>query len=149
MSLWLKVAALITLLVTAAAVQSWRLNSARQLTDQQAQTLAAQQAALTEQASQLKTLADLSERNNAEQARLRSLAADTQAALTERQKTLARLQRENEALKRWADTALPDDIIRLRQRPAITGGRAYREWLSPADALPVSGGQPANQRRAE
>lgn len=144
MSLWLKVAALMVLLVAAVAVQSWRLSHAQQLADQQAQTLTAQHAALTEQASQLKSLADLAERNNAEQARLRSLAVDTQAALTERQKTLARLQRENEALKRWADTALPDDIIRLRQRPALTGGRTYREWLSQANALPVSGGQPAN-----
>ncbi|MCI4184300.1 LysB family phage lysis regulatory protein, partial [Dickeya dianthicola] len=104
MSLWLKVAALMVLLVAAVAVQSWRLSHAQQLADQQAQTLTAQHAALTEQASQLKSLADLAERNNAEQARLRSLAADTQEALTERQKTLARLQRENEALKRWADT---------------------------------------------
>ncbi|WES88762.1 Rz-like lysis system protein LysB [Dickeya fangzhongdai] len=127
-------------------VQSWRLHNARQLTDQQAQTLSLQQTALDEKSGQLKTLSEQAERNNREQARLRDMAAETQAALSERQKVVMRLQHENEALKRWADTDLPADIIRLRQHPTFAGGRAYREWLSQTDALPVPGSQSANQR---
>ena len=33
-------------------------------------------------------------------------------------------------------TPLPADIIRLRDRPALAGGAAYREWLSQSDAVP-------------
>ncbi|EEE6222892.1 LysB family phage lysis regulatory protein, partial [Salmonella enterica subsp. enterica serovar Enteritidis] len=32
---------------------------------------------------------------------------------------------------------LPADIIRLRERPALAGGAAYREWLSQSDAVPL------------
>ncbi|HBM3218112.1 TPA: LysB family phage lysis regulatory protein, partial [Klebsiella michiganensis] len=42
----------------------------------------------------------------------------------------------NEDLRRWADTLLPADIIRMRERPALAGGAAYREWLSQGDAVP-------------
>ncbi|WJM86074.1 Rz-like lysis system protein LysB [Dickeya chrysanthemi] len=140
------IAATIMLLIVGVGVQSWRLHATHQLAEQQAQTLSLQQTALNEKSTQLKTLTEQAERNNVEQARLRDMAADTQAALSERQKTVARLQHENETLKRWADTDLPADIIRLRQRPALSGGRAYREWLSQTDSLPVSNRQPANQR---
>ncbi|RNM07688.1 Rz-like lysis system protein LysB [Dickeya undicola] len=140
------IAAIMMALGAGVGVQSWRLHNARQLTEQQAQTLSLQQTALDEKSSQLKTLSEQAERNNLEQARLRDMAAETQAALSERQKVVMRLQHENEALKRWADTDLPADIIRLRQHPAFTGGRAYREWLSQANALPLPSGQSANQR---
>ncbi|SLM62401.1 MULTISPECIES: Rz-like lysis system protein LysB [Dickeya] len=138
--------ALMVLLSIATGVQSWRLYHARQLNEQQAQTLKLQGTALEERAHQLTTLAEQAARNNLEQARLQEITADTQAALSERQKYIARLQRENDALKRWADTALPDDIIRLHQRPAFSGARAYREWMSENNPLPLSGVQPANQR---
>ncbi|HBR2325333.1 TPA: LysB family phage lysis regulatory protein, partial [Klebsiella pneumoniae] len=45
-------------------------------------------------------------------------------------------KRENEDLRRWADTLLPADVIRMRERPALAGGAAYREWLSQSDAVP-------------
>ncbi|ADM99104.1 Rz-like lysis system protein LysB [Dickeya dadantii] len=140
------IAAIMMTLSAGVGVQSWRLHNTRQLTEQQAQTLSLQQTALDEKSGQLKALSEQAERNNLEQARLRDMAAETQAALSERQKMVMRLQHENDALKRWADTDLPADIIRLRQRPAFAGGRAYREWLSQTDALPVPGGQSANQR---
>ncbi|WP_042860313.1 Rz-like lysis system protein LysB [Dickeya sp. NCPPB 3274] len=140
------IAVIMIALSAGVGVQSWRLHNARQLTDQQAQTLSLQQTALDEKSGQLKALSEQAERNNLEQARLRDMAAETQAARSERQKVVMRLQHENEALKRWADTDLPTDIIRLRQRPAFAGGRAYREWLSQTDTLPVPGGQSANQR---
>ncbi|QOL15161.1 Rz-like lysis system protein LysB [Dickeya dianthicola] len=140
------IAVIMIALSAGVGVQSWRLHSARQLTEQQMQTLSLQQTALDEKSGQLKALSAQAERNNVEQARLRDMAAETQAALTQRQKVVMRLQHENDALKRWADTDLPADIIRLRQRPAVSGGRAYREWLSQTDALPVPGGQSANQR---
>ncbi|NKI75774.1 LysB family phage lysis regulatory protein [Dickeya sp. CFBP 2040] len=140
------IAVIMMLLSAGVGVQSWRLHTTLQLTEQQAQTLSLQQTELDEKSGQLKTLSEQAERNNIEQARLRNMAADTQAALSERQKVIMRLQHENEELNRWASTALPADIIRLRQRPALTSGRAYREWLSQTDSVQISSSQPTNQR---
>jgi LysB family phage lysis regulatory protein len=69
------------------------------------------------------------------------LAEQTTALLRHRQHRIEELKRENEDLRRWADTPLPADIIRLRERPALAGGAAFREWLSQSDAVqpaPVS-----------
>lgn len=54
------------------------------------------------------------------------------------------LKRENEDLRRWADTPLPADIIRLRERPTLTGGAAYRQWLSASDAVSAGSGSAAH-----
>jgi LysB family phage lysis regulatory protein len=56
--------------------------------------------------------------------------------LHQRQNRIEELKRENEYLRLWADTLLPSDVVRLRERPAITGGAAYREWLSKGDTVP-------------
>lgn len=47
-------------------------------------------------------------------------------------------------LRRWADTPLPADIIRMRERPTLTGGAAYRQWLSASDAVSAGSGNAAH-----
>ncbi|EOY0214584.1 TPA: hypothetical protein LHY86_001072 [Salmonella enterica subsp. enterica serovar Dublin] len=74
------------------------------------------------------------------QARLYAEAEQTSALLRQRQHRIEELKRENEDLRRWADTPLPADIIRLRERPALTGGAAYRQWLSASDAVSAGSG---------
>ncbi|MCV5631514.1 Rz-like lysis system protein LysB, partial [Escherichia coli] len=86
--------------------------------------------------SHLISLSILTETNNREQARLYAKAEQTSAQLRQRQRRIEELKRETEDLRRWADTPLPADIIRLRERPALAGGAAYREWLSQSDAVP-------------
>lgn len=142
-------AVVLGVLAVALGMQSWRLHHIQMIADRQSMTLTVQRAALDERDRQLRELNALAERNDKAQARLRALAADTQTALAARQKTIARLTRENEEVRRWADARLPADVVRLRQRPALAGGHAYRQWLSQADAVPVPGGQPADQRRSE
>jgi len=68
----------------------------------------------------------------------------THDQLRRRTRQLEKLKRENQPLREWADTALPADIIRLHQRPALTGSEAYRQ-LSEADALPASDEPAADQ----
>ncbi|RLM23685.1 hypothetical protein BIY29_10325 [Brenneria alni] len=143
------IGAAVLLLLSGLGVQSLRLNHAQQLNDQQSKALKQQQDALNEKNNQLDALAGQLKRSDEEQARLRELAAKNHAALSDRQKLIERLKRENQELKRWADTPLPADIVRLRQRPGFNGGSAYRKWLSEADAVPVSGIQSADQRRTE
>jgi LysB family phage lysis regulatory protein len=56
--------------------------------------------------------------------------------------TIKRLKRENAELRMWADRPLPAPVIRLLQRPAITGAADYQAYLSGADTLPAATGQP-------
>lgn len=125
---WVIVAAL---LVTC-GVQTHRLAGARQaLIDQQA-------AEATIKSGQLIALALTANANNQAQAQLRQQVASTDQLLAQRNSQIKRLYRENETLHRWADAPLPDDIIRLRQRPAFTGAADYRQWLSESHPLPIS-----------
>ncbi|EPP7681013.1 Rz-like lysis system protein LysB [Yersinia enterocolitica] len=125
-------------LLLASGVQTYRLSEARQVViDQQAADSASKN-------GQLIALALTANANNQAQAQLRQQIASADQLLAQRNSQLKRLYRENETLRRWADTPLPDDIIRLRRRPALTGATDYRQWLSESHTLPISGGRTAN-----
>lgn len=61
--------------------------------------------------------------------------------LAKRERTIEELKRENSELRDWAAQLLPDAARRLRERPALTGADAYRQWLSGRGAM-----QPAGHR---
>jgi LysB family phage lysis regulatory protein len=128
-------AVMLVVVLAALAWQSWRLNNARHTIDTQGEQLATSAQALAKKNSQLIGLSILTETNSREQMRLYASAEQTSALLRYRQHRIEELKRENEDLRRWADTPLPADIIRLRERPALAGGAAYREWLSQSDAV--------------
>ncbi|MRS91319.1 LysB family phage lysis regulatory protein [Enterobacteriaceae bacterium RIT714] len=133
--------AVFLLLLVALGCQSWRLNNARHTIETQGETLETKTQALAKKNSQLIGLSILTETNSRAQMQLYAAAEKTTALLRNRQHRIEELKRENEDLRRWADTPLPADIIRLRERPALSGGAAYREWLSKSDAVqpePVS-----------
>lgn len=134
----------LALLIVVLGWQSWRLNTARHTIDTQGTALETKARELSKKNGQLISLAILTETNSREQMRLYAAAEKTTALLHHRQHRIEELKRENEDLRRWADTPLPADIIRLRARPALTGGAAYREWLSESDGVqpePVSTAQ--------
>ncbi len=56
--------------------------------------------------------------------------------------TIKRLKRENAELKEWADRPLPDPVVRLLKRPALTGAADYQAHLSGGDPLQTAGRQP-------
>ncbi|EPY4178271.1 Rz-like lysis system protein LysB [Klebsiella pneumoniae] len=116
--------------------QSWRLNKASHTIEQQDSDLRVKGERLAKTNSQLIALSILTETNNREQTRLYAAAESTNALLRSRQRRIEDLKRENEDLRRWADAPLPADIIRMRERPAIAGGAAYREWLPQSDTVP-------------
>ncbi|EKL4255562.1 LysB family phage lysis regulatory protein [Salmonella enterica] len=129
-------AVVLALVLAALGWQSWRLNNASHTIETQGAVLKSKTQVLTKKNSQLIGLSILTETNSREQARLYAAAEQTTALLRSRQHRIEELKRENEDLRRWADTPLPADIIRLRERPALAGGAAYREWLSQSDAVP-------------
>jgi LysB family phage lysis regulatory protein len=128
-------AVMLALVFVALGWQSWRLNNARHTIETQGAALNSKTQALAKKNSQLIGLSILTETNSREQMRLYTAAEQTSALLRHRQHRIEELKRENEDLRRWADTPLPADIIRLRERPALAGGAAYRQWLSESDAV--------------
>lgn len=126
----------LALALAAQGWQSWRLSHASHTIETQGKALKSQMQELTKKNSQLIGLSMLTETNRREQTRLYAAAEQTTALLRSRRHRAEELKRENEDLRRWADTPLPTGIVRLRERPALAGGAAYREWLSQSDAVP-------------
>lgn len=122
--------------------QSWNLRNAYQKIHAQEAVIDSQDKRLSQKNSQLIALNILTQTNSREQTRLYAAAEETDALLRTRQRRIEELTRENEEFRRWAAAPLPDAVVRLRTRPAITGGQAYREWLSKDNALPAAGVSP-------
>lgn len=57
-----------------------------------------------------------------------------------------RLMDENAALRAWADTPLPDDIVRLQASPAFTGADNYIKHVPSGDPVHVAGDGATHQR---
>lgn len=77
------------------------------------------------------------------QSTLRIQQDQLRQGLAKRERTVEDLKRENSELRDWAAQPLPDAARRLRERPALTGAAAYRDWLSGRGAVPTTGDQPA------
>ncbi|OHV11205.1 hypothetical protein BH688_07730 [Kushneria phosphatilytica] len=80
----------------------------------------------------------------------RRALANTKAALervaSDRLEQIRSLQHDNEQIRQWADTRLPDRVIRLRNRPAVTGAANYRQALRDAEPLHPAG-EPSHDQR--
>lgn len=76
------------------------------------------------------------------QSNLRTQQDQLRLSLAKREQTIEKLKRENDELRNWADQPLPDAARRLRERPAITGAAAYRDWLSDRSTVRPAGDQP-------
>lgn len=74
-------------------------------------------------------------------AKLQRQLGDLTITATTRADTIKRLKRENAELQAWADRPLPDPVVRLLQRPALTGAADYQAHLSGPDPLPAAAGQ--------
>ena len=78
-----------------------------------------------------------------------SVVASLNGEAAVRRQRLRQLESENEQIKLWADTLLPDGVARMRVRPAITGAKAYYKWLSEGNSVRSAGSQPTGQQGPE
>lgn len=83
------------------------------------------------------------QQERAAQVTLRTQQDQLRQGLAKRELTIEALKRENAELRDWAAQPLPDAARRLRERPALTGADAYRQWLSGRGALHSASDQPA------
>ena len=89
-----------------------------------------------------RTFRKLLQQERLTQHRLRRLNDDLRQGLAGRTQQIEVLKRENTALRDWAAQPLPDLARRLRERPALTGADAYRQWLSGGGAVPTASHRP-------
>lgn len=115
------------------------LDSEKLTTKDLAQQLDTAQADARNNLATANTLKSTLEREREDQAKLLKLQGELRTGLANRERQIEELKHENEELRQWADRPLPDAARRLRQRPAITGADAYRNWLSGSGAVPVAG----------
>lgn len=92
------------------------------------------------------TLTDTLKQERANQSALRTQQDLLRQGLANRERTIEELKRENAELRDWAAQLLPDAARRLRQRPALTGAAAYRDWLSGRGAVPPTSDRPPQKR---
>ena len=92
------------------------------------------------------TLTETLKQEREAQSTLRLQKDQLHQSLAKRERTIEELKRENAELRNWAAQLLPDAARRLRDRPAITGAAAYRDWLSGRGSVPPAGDRPAQQR---
>jgi LysB family phage lysis regulatory protein len=103
-------------------------------------------------AGQSKVLAayrEQSQKNAELAAEQQSVVASLSNEATVRRQRVRQLESENEQIKRWADTLLPDGVARMRVRRAITGAKAYYQWLSEGNSVRSAGSQPTGQQGSE
>jgi LysB family phage lysis regulatory protein len=127
---------IMALLIAALGWQSWRLNNASYTIERQGKELNSKKQALTQKNSQLIALNILTQTSSQAQTQLYAAAEKNNILLRDRQRRIEELKRENDELRIWADSRLPDAVVRLRARPAIAGGESYREWLSQNHPVP-------------
>ena len=137
-------AVIMLILLLVAGVQSYRLNSAHGRIDAQQATIAGQGKKLSQKNSQLIALNILTQTSSQAQTQLYAAAERNGQLLRDRQRKIEELKRENEDLRHWSDTALPEPVVRLRQRPALAGGESYRQWLSENHPLSAGPGSTAH-----
>lgn len=91
---------------------------------------------------QAQTITQLDQALQAErtaQAQLRTLQAQLRQGLAQRERTLKELTHADPDLRTWSALPLPAAARRLRERPALSGADAYRDWLSRSGAVQPTG----------
>ncbi|NWB91603.1 Rz-like lysis system protein LysB [Pseudomonas agarici] len=88
------------------------------------------------------TLRDTLQQERLAQQQVREQQEQLRQGLARREQQIEALKRENSELRDWAARPLPDAARWLRERPAVTGADAYRQWLSGRGALQPAGDPP-------
>ena len=122
--------------------QQQRIAVAKQATTQAQQETQTARADAARNLTTATTLRNTLSQERQAQSQLRSLHDQLRQGLARREQQIEVLKRENTALRDWAAQPLPDVARRLRERPALTGADAYRQWLSGSGALPTASDPP-------
>ena len=136
----------IAVLIASSLFQTFRLHTEQRTNAELTESLATAQSYIAAKNKQLMAISAIAKENDIYQASMQQQLDALSQSETEKNQRIKDLINENAALKRWANTPLPADIIRMQQRPTITGAASYRAHLSSSNPLPTPRSQPENQR---
>lgn len=136
----------VAVLLGIALFLGWRLDKSADFIGEQGETIGTLNGQLSDKNSQLIAVDLMGRANDALQLGLQQRNAQLAAGAAGRDQRFKELTHENAEVKNWADTRLPDAVIRLQQRPVITGSEGYHTYLSGSDAL-HSASQPTVDQR--
>lgn len=129
----------IALLSVLSAFLGWQLLRAHETIGENEQKIATAAVELSRANNQLIATNMLGRMNDAFQAGLQQTSGNIKTASTGRTATVKKVINEKPENSEWAGAALPADIIRLHNRPAIVGADAYLQYLSESDAMRTTG----------
>ncbi|MDN4386668.1 Rz-like lysis system protein LysB [Citrobacter portucalensis] len=132
--------------IALSAVLGWQLHKRNTVIAQQDRDIGTLNQQLSDKTGQLLAVDLMARANDSLQLRLQQRNAELAAAVASRDQKIKALINENPEVKRWADTRLPDDVIRLQQRPAITGAAGYHAYLSGDNPLHAASESTGNKR---
>ncbi|QBF86607.1 hypothetical protein EXN74_08900 [Leclercia adecarboxylata] len=131
----------IAALLALSALLGWQLSRTLKQVGEQKKTVTDLGEKLREKNSQLIALNLIARANDNLQQQLQHTNDNLRVASAVRQKDIQEAIREDEKAAGWADEPLPDSIIRLQRRPAITGAAGYQSFLSQSNAMHTDGKQ--------
>lgn len=126
-------------LVALSAFLGWRLAAAHETIGEADKTISAKEAEIARANSQLAAVNLMVRLNDSYQAGLQQKQTAIMTAKTARAAHVQKVIDENPDVAKWAGTPLPADIMRLHNRPTLTGADAYLKHLSESDALHTTG----------
>ena len=132
----LLILALVVLVTWALWHRSEAAESRAELAEQQ---LAASQQRVQEHQQIISALQENAARLDAQQRATAQRKAELERTAGARLARIQELQHENDQLREWASTRLPDAVIRLRKRPAVTGADAYHQSVRDPGTLHATG----------
>ncbi len=116
-------------------MQQQRIDTAQAQADRATERLQTTQQRNARQAATITRLTGEVATQRLDQFALQQALGDLRQAHATDQLKKKERRREDPTHATWAAQPLPDAARRLHQRPAITGGAGYRQWLSSRDAL--------------
>lgn len=126
-------------LVALSTFLGWRLAAAHETIGENDKTIAAKEVEISRANSQLVAVNLMARLNDSYQAGLQQKQTAIMTAKTARAAHVQKVIDENSDVAKWAGTPLPADIMRLHNRPTLTGADAYLQYLSESDALHTTG----------
>ncbi|UJD92104.1 LysB family phage lysis regulatory protein (plasmid) [Rahnella aquatilis] len=132
----------IILLLTAlalAGLQTWRIGGLTEKADQAQRIIGTLSAGIESRDNAIHRLNDDALRRERQEQSLRIKLSQAGEQARVREIHIQRLLNENQEMRDWYGTRLPDGIGRMHARPAFASAADYLRWLSGGNELPDTG----------
>lgn len=130
---------LILLLLAACALvglQTWRIGGLTDEADQAQRIIGTLSAGIESRDNAINRLSDDAVTRERQEQTLRTQLSQAGQQARDREVHIQRLLNENQEMRDWYATPLPDGIGRMHARPAFASAADYLRWLSGGNELP-------------